>query len=151
MLEWSKVFNPLQMFFLHKLKWNWCPTIIAVCIYKEFSSMFNTLRMLESHFCKNLRIKTFWKSEILRWMFSKENKFCLHRQNFFVVLAKYYKAYEPEPAIWTKKQIQNKVPPMLEVKAHWESFFFSRVSQCINEETQICNTYQYPRWNILFV
>ena len=46
--------------------------------------------------------------------------------------------------------MQNKVPPMLQVKAHWESFFFFWVSWCINPETQICKACQYPRWIILF-
>ena len=59
MLELSNVFNPFHIFFLHKLERNWSNIFIAVCIRKEFSSIFNTLRMLELYFCKNFVNKEF--------------------------------------------------------------------------------------------
>ena len=49
------------------------------------------------------------------------------------------------------KKNTKKVPPMLQVKADGESFFFVCISRYLNDETHICKTYQYPRWIIIFV
>ena len=105
--------------------------------------------------CCEYRLSKLTKS--LYWLFSKGNNFCLHRQNFFIVLAKFYKVYEP-CLTWLVTSNLNKKntnygstnADASGQKAHWEPFFFW-VSQCITNETQICKIYQYPRWNILFV
>ena len=118
--------------------------------------------MLERYFCKNVVNIDFLSLQNLYadCMFSKGNNFCLHRQNFFIVLAKFYKVYEP-CLTWVVTSNLNKKKYELRFhqcnadasgqKAHWESFFFFWISQCITNETQICKIYQYPRWNILFV
>ena len=135
MLEWRNVFNSLQIFFLHKLEWNWSNIFIAVCILKEFPSIFNMLRMLEPHFCKNFVSIDFLEG----WNFAL-NVFKNFALNFIVVLAKYYKLYEPcltSNLNKKKKKLQNKVLPILQAKTDWEPFFF------------FLSIAMYKRWNAI--
>ena len=137
MLEWRNVFNSLQIFFLHKLEWNWSNIFIAVCILKEFPSIFNMLRMLEPHFCKNFVSIDFLEG----WNFAL-NVFKNFALNFIVVLAKYYKLYEPclTSNLNKKKNYKTRFYQFFRSKLIENRFSFFWVSRCISDETQLCKT-----------
>ena len=134
MLELSNVFNPFHIFLLHKLERNGSNIFIGVCICKEFSSIFNTLRMLEPYFCKNFVNIEFLEGWNLVLNVFKKKKFCLDKQNFFVQILS---------SLWALNSNLNKKTKTKQGSTNSSSqsslriFLFFWVSRCINNETQI--------------